>query len=147
MPARRGVAALRPDSGRVICYAQSMTKRPVSFIATDHPDSARTFYVNVLGLTLREASPFALVFADGDHELRVQIVAEFEPAPYTAYGWFVADISKEMRDLSSKGVEFQRFAPLTQDELGVWTAPGGHKIAWFKDPAGNILSLTEDPHA
>ena len=118
-------------------------RQPVSFIATDNPDEARTFFEDVLGLELREATPFALVFVDGGHVLRVQIVPELQPASYTVHGWQVADIARDVEELASKGVRFQRFDQLIQDALGVWTAPDGNKIAWFSDPSGNIFSLTE----
>lgn len=118
-------------------------RQPISFIASDSPDEAMTFYADVLGLELCEASPFALVFADGDQMLRVQIVAELEPVSYTVHGWMVANISDEIGALVSKGVIFQRFSQLPQDERGIWTTPDGHKIAWFSDPSGNTLSLTQ----
>jgi len=118
-------------------------RQPVSFIATDTADAARVFFADILGLELREASPFALVFLDGAHMLRVQIVPELQPVEYTVYGWQVEDIASEIGDLMAKGVQFQRFNHLPQDSLGVWTTPDGHKIAWFTDPSGNTLSLTQ----
>lgn len=121
----------------------TQARTPISFIATDLPDAAQAFYGEVLGLRLLEASPFALVFADGDHVLRVQIVASLEPAQHTAHGWQVPDLAAEMIALAAKGVVFERFAPLDQDALGIWTTPDGHRIAWFRDPSGNVLSLTE----
>ena len=119
------------------------TRKPVSFIATDNPDEARTFFEDVLGLKLLEATPFALVFVDGGHVLRVQIVSELQPVGYTVHGWQVADIAYNIEELTSKGVQFQRFDQLNQDALGVWTTTDGNKIAWFTDPSGNTLSLTE----
>ncbi len=119
------------------------TRRPVSFIATDQPEAAQGFYSDVIGLELREATPFALVFCDGSHVLRVQIVSDLEPVQYTVHGWTVLNIAEEIGVLSKKGVRFQRFEHLDQDALGIWTTPDGNKIAWFKDPSGNILSLTE----
>jgi len=122
-------------------------REPVSFIATDKPDAARTFFADVMGLELREATPFALVFLDGRHVLRVQIMSEMQPVGYTVHGWQVANIVDEIEDLISKGVQFQHFDQLAQDELGIWTTPDGSKIAWFTDPSGNILSMTEYPQA
>lgn len=119
------------------------TRQPVSFIATDSPDEARVFFAEVLGLELLEATPFALVFLDGAHVLRVQIVSELQPVDYTVHGWQVTDIARDIEELTSKGVRFQRFDQLNQDALGVWTTPDGNKIAWFSDPSGNTLSLTE----
>lgn len=119
------------------------SRQPVSFIATANPDQAQVFYTDVLGLELRESTPFALVFSDGGHVLRVQIVSDLQPAPYTVHGWQVTDIADEINRLNSKGVEFQRFGQLPQDGLGIWTTPDGHKVAWFTDPSGNTLSLTQ----
>lgn len=118
-------------------------REPVSFIATDNPDAAQIFFADIMGLELREATPFALVFLDGRHVLRVQIMSEMQPVGYTVHGWQVANIVDEIEDLNSKGVQFQRFDQLAQDELGIWTTPDGSKIAWFSDPSGNTLSLTE----
>ena len=119
------------------------TRIPVSFIATDAPEAALSFYTSILGLKLKEATPFALVLNDGAHVLHVQIVPEVEPASYTVHGWQVDNIANEIAALASKGVQFQRFNQLDQDALGIWTTPDGNKIAWFKDPSDNTLSLTE----
>lgn len=118
-------------------------REPVSFIATDTPDEATAFFTDVMGLTLHEATPFALVFHDGRHVLRVQIVTTLQAVGYTVHGWRVTNIIDEVEALTAKGVRFRRFDHLTQDALGIWTTPDGHKIAWFTDPSGNILSFTE----
>ena len=118
-------------------------RRPISFIATDAPDQAKVFYGESLDLKLTEASPYALVFADGDQMLRVQIVPDFQPVSYTVHGWEVANIEVEIERLVSKGGAFERFEHMEQSDAGVWTTPDGNKIAWFKDPCGNMLSLTE----
>jgi catechol 2,3-dioxygenase-like lactoylglutathione lyase family enzyme len=115
----------------------------MSFIATASPDAAKVFYTDVMGLKLLEVSPFALVFGDGGHLLRVQIVAELSPASHTVHGWQVTNIASAMEDLAAKGVQFLRFDQLPQDHLGVWTTPDGHQIAWFRDPDGNTLSLSQ----
>ena len=119
------------------------TRQPVSFIACAAPDQALPFYRDVFGLTLIEQSPYALVFMDGDHMLRVQIVADAQPVGYTVHGWQVANIAAEIESLKAKGVVFRQFDHLEQDNLGIWTTPDCNKIAWFKDPCGNTLSLTE----
>jgi len=128
-----------------VCYHYKMdnSREPVSFIATDKPDAARSFFTEVMGLKLREATPFALVFLDGHHVLRVQITSDFQPVGYTVHGWKVANIVDEIETLTSRGVQFQRFDQLPQDDLGIWKTPDGSKIAWFNDPSGNTLSLTE----
>jgi len=112
-------------------------------VATAQPDQAKAFYGDVLGLTLLETSPYALVYSDGGVMLRVQIVAAIAPASHTVHGWQVTDIEAEIGLLAAKGVAFQRFDQMGQDALGIWTTPDGHKIAWFNDPCGNILSLTQ----
>ena len=121
----------------------TQARTPISFIASDDPSQAETFYKDILCLTLVERSPFALVFDDAGHMLRVQIVESLTPAPYTSYGWQVADIEQEIAALSAKGATFQKYAHLPQNDQGVWTTPDGAKIAWFTDPSGNILSLTQ----
>lgn len=113
------------------------------FIATQHPDEARAFYGDTLGLNLVEHSPYALAFQDGDTMLRVQIVADLSPAGHTVHGWQVSDMEHEVEALTAKGVTFLKFNGLDQNDVGVWTTPDGNKIAWFKDPSGNTLSLTE----
>jgi len=118
-------------------------RTPISFIATDRPDEARRFYADVMGLTLIEETQFALVFADGDHQLRIQIVSDFIPAPFTAHGWNVPDIASEVERLKRFDVDMLLFEQLSQDTRGVWTTPDGSKIAWLADPSGNILSFTQ----
>lgn len=118
-------------------------RKPIAFIATDDADAALTFYGDVLGLKLLEDSHFALVFDDGGQMLRVQKVAQVEPAPNTVHGWEVTDIAAEITALSRQGVQFARYEALEQDEQGVWTSPDGHRIAWFRDPSNNNLSLTQ----
>ncbi len=119
------------------------SRKSISFIATADPEAAKVFYRDVMDLKLIEASPYALAFSDGADTLRVQIVSDFMPVPYTVHGWLVSDIEAEIAALLKKGVSFQQFAQLSQSELGVWTTPDGNKIAWFNDPSRNILSLTQ----
>jgi hypothetical protein len=75
--------------------------------------------------------------------LRVSTVQRLQPAGYTVLGWTVPDIDRAVRELVDRGVMFQKYDGLPQDEQGVWTAPGGARVAWFKDPDGNTLSVTE----
>jgi catechol 2,3-dioxygenase-like lactoylglutathione lyase family enzyme len=117
----------------------------ICFVATRDVASARKFYETTLGLKCVSEDPFAIVFDVNGTMLRVQKVKELTPAKYTALGWEVADIAARIQELSKKGVQFERFPGLQQDELGVWTSPAGAKVAWFKDPDGNVLSLTEFP--
>jgi catechol 2,3-dioxygenase-like lactoylglutathione lyase family enzyme len=115
----------------------------ICFVATTKPAEAKAFYGDTLGLSLVEESPFALIFDANRTMLRVQKVRELSPAAFTTLGWKVGDIHSTIRQLSTKGVRFERYDGLPQDELGVWTTPDGSKVAWFKDPDKNILSLTE----
>lgn len=115
----------------------------IAFIATKQPEAAKQFYEKILGLELISDDPFALVFNANGTMLRIQKVHEYSPVQFTVLGWEVADINIEINELSSKGVVFNRYEGLTQDENNIWTAPGGSKIAWFSDPDGNTLSLTQ----
>jgi catechol 2,3-dioxygenase-like lactoylglutathione lyase family enzyme len=122
------------------------SEKIIAFLATSDPARALAFYAGKLGLRLvKEEQPFALVFDCDGTMLRLQIVREkIAPAPYTAFGWEVGDIEAQVRDLERAGVVFERFPNfMQQDELGIWAAPSGAKVAWFKDPDGNLLSLTQ----
>ena len=119
------------------------TAKPVCFVATAKPAAAKKFYGIVLGLSLVEDSPFALVFEMSGTMLRVQKVQAVSPAPYTALGWEVDGIQSAVERLRKKGVRFEIYAGLGQDEFGIWTSPSGARVAWFKDADGNILSLTQ----
>lgn len=116
--------------------------RLITFAPTADTDRARAFYQSTLGLALIHEDPFAIVFATGATTLRVTKVGPFSPTPFTILGWQVADIEFEVRALMDRGVKFGRYESLEQDPLGIWTAPGGTQVAWFKDPDGNVLSLS-----
>lgn len=119
------------------------TAKLIGFAATTDPAAARKFYEDVLDLTLVEDSPFALVFDANGTMLRIQKV-ETQIAPrHTVLGWSVEDIQATVAHLSAKGVHFDQFDGLPQDASGIWTTPDRSRIAWFKDPDGNTLSLTE----
>ena len=115
----------------------------MAFVATTQPDKARPFYQDVLGLRLTSDDAFALAFEVGGTLLRVAKVEQLQPAGYTVLGFIVPDIDAAISELSVRNVEFEQFSFMQQAANGVWTAPGGAKIAWFKDPDGNTLSLTE----
>ena len=117
----------------------------IAFVATTDPERAREFYAGVLGLRLVDDQPAALVFDAHGTMLRIAKVQTFTPARHTVLGWVVANVAGVIDGLAGAGVTFERFAGLQQDERGIWTSPDGAKIAWFKDPNGNILSLTEFP--
>ena len=115
----------------------------IAFAATTDLDRARVFYEQVLGLPVTEQTDLACVFDANGTMLRVTAVPEVARAGYTVLGWRVADITAAARELSARGVTFLRFDGMDQDADGVWTSPGGGRIAWFADPDGNTLSLTQ----
>jgi catechol 2,3-dioxygenase-like lactoylglutathione lyase family enzyme len=117
----------------------------VAFAATTDLDRARAFYVDVLGLAPVEVSPFACVLDAHGTTLRVTLVEELHPAPYTALGWVVPDLDAAIDGLVARGVAFRRYDGMDQDGRGAWTAPSGDRIAWFGDPDGNTLSLQQPP--
>jgi len=115
----------------------------MAFVATTQPEKARTFYCDLLGLPLEDDSPFALVVRTANATLRIQKVQAFTPLPFTVLGCNVVNIQSTVNQLLAKGVKFERFEGMTQDESGIWVSPGGAKVCWFKDPDGNVLSLTQ----
>ena len=115
----------------------------VAFAATADPARALAFYRDTLGLPLTADEPFALVFDAHGTMLRVQKVEEVRAAPYTVLGWRVADIRAAVKELARRGVRFERYEGMGQDRSGVWQSPGGARVAWFKDPDGNVQSLTQ----
>ena len=114
-----------------------------AFVATADPAAAREFYENVLGLEFVSDEPFAVIFNANGTTLRIQKVQKVVVASYTALGWHVKGIESVISKLKARGVEFIRVEGFGQNELGVVTFPGGAKVAWFKDPDGNTLSLDE----
>jgi catechol 2,3-dioxygenase-like lactoylglutathione lyase family enzyme len=108
------------------------------------PDRARHFYGEVLGLKLLSEDDFALAFVAGGTVLRIQKVEKLAPQPFTALGWAVSDIKEVIGKLAKSGVKFERYSFLEQDVLGIWQAPSGTKVAWFKDPDGNLLSVSNN---
>jgi catechol 2,3-dioxygenase-like lactoylglutathione lyase family enzyme len=115
----------------------------IGFVGVSDLDRARQFYGDTLGLPITEESPFALVADANGTMLRLTPVEQPVAAPYTILGWSVADIVSMIDQLTARGVQFRRYEGMGQDERGVWTAPGGAKIAWFPDPDDNNLSLTQ----
>lgn len=115
----------------------------MAFVATTDAVRARAFYGDVLGLRPVGDEPFALVFESGGTTVRVQKVASVTPPQYTVLGWSVSDIDGTMERLRAGGVRFESFGLPGQDKSGVWTAGDGTRVAWFKDPDGNLLSLTQ----
>jgi catechol 2,3-dioxygenase-like lactoylglutathione lyase family enzyme len=116
----------------------------IAFVATRDPARANAFYGDTLGLRLAsEELPFALVFDAHGTMLRVTVVQELAPAKHTVLGWQVPDIVAAANALRDAGVKLERYGLMDQDKLGIWTSPSGARIAWFKDPDGNTLSITQ----
>ena len=119
----------------------------VAFVATTDLERARTFYESVLGLDVVRADGFACVIDAHGTTLRVTAVPERAAAAYTVLGWEVPDLDGEVDALVARGVGFSRFEGMDQDDRGIWTAPDSTRVAWFADPDGNTLSLSEAPAA
>ena len=119
----------------------------VAIIPTTDSAKARVFYENTLGLNFVSDDGFALVFSVGPHKqmLRIAKVSGFTPLPFTHFGWQVSDIHATIAELTAKDIQFERYSYFDQSPDGVWTAPDGDKVAWFKDPDGNTLSLSFHP--
>ncbi len=115
----------------------------VAFAGSTDLGRSRAFYEERLGLSLVSTGEQACVFDCAGTELRVTLVDSVAAAPYTVLGWRVPDIAGAVRELAGRGVEFVRYAALQQDALGIWRAPSGAHVAWFRDPDGNTLSLTQ----
>jgi len=115
----------------------------MAFVATTDAAKAKAFYGDRLGLRFIADDSFALIFDANGTMLRIQKVHQFAKAPFTVLGWQVTDIAATVGDLRRNGVAFERVPGIPQDDLGVWTAGNGDKVAWFKDPEGNILSVTQ----
>ena len=117
--------------------------KPVLFLATANAERSRAFFERVLGLKFVSDDPFAMVFQVGDSMLRIQKVMQVHTAPYTALGWAVSDIRGTVNHLHEAGVVFERFDGINQDDDGIWQSPSGARVAWFLDPDGHVLSLTQ----
>ena len=119
----------------------------VAFVPTTDPAKAKAFFGETLGLHLvSDEMPFALVFDANGTMLRVTVVKEMQAHPFTVLGWHVENIEETVEALTAKGVEFESYLGMNDaDPHGIWNAPSGARVAWFKDPDGNVLSLTELP--
>jgi len=117
--------------------------KPMLFLATANAAKAREFFEKMLGLQFESEDFAALVFRVGGSMLRIQKVKEVRKAQYTSLCWEVEDIHATVKHLRAAGVVFQRYEGVEQDEDNVWRSPSGAQVAWFEDPDGNILSLTQ----
>jgi catechol 2,3-dioxygenase-like lactoylglutathione lyase family enzyme len=119
------------------------TSNIIAFVPTKDAARARKFYESTVGLRFVSADQFATVFDANGIMLRITPVQDFTPFPFTILGWQVADIEKTAKTLASKGVSFERYKGMDQDALGIWTSPTPARVAWFKDPDGNLLSIAQ----
>jgi catechol 2,3-dioxygenase-like lactoylglutathione lyase family enzyme len=119
------------------------SQKLMAFVATRDPARAKAFYRDTLGLHLVSEDQFALVFDAAGTMLRVTAVQEVGAVKYTVLGWQVPDIIRTAKTLQEARVTLERYAGMKQDELGIWISPSGAKVAWFKDPDGNTLGITQ----
>ena len=117
-------------------------QRLMAFIPVSDLPTATAFYSDLLGLSVTEQTPYAVVLDAGGTMLRLAQVDDLRPQPFTIAGWQVSDMEAAIAALAAKGVLFLRYAGMDQDATGIWSTPGGDQVAWFADPDGNTLSLT-----
>jgi catechol 2,3-dioxygenase-like lactoylglutathione lyase family enzyme len=118
--------------------------KAMTFIVTRDREKSKAFYSGVLGFQMSHEDPFAAVFDLNGTALRISTVPNFQAQAHTVLGWEVPDIVASVKALVSKGVKFTVYDGMGQDDLGIWSPPGGStKVAWFLDPDGNNLSLTQ----
>jgi catechol 2,3-dioxygenase-like lactoylglutathione lyase family enzyme len=115
----------------------------IGFIPVADPNRSRKFYVDTLGLTFRTFDGFAMVLEANGNMVRLVKFDKVTPVPYTILGWEVSGIAAAVRRLAGAGLTFKRFPGFGQDADGIWVAPNGDRVAWFEDPDGNLLSLSE----
>ncbi|MDQ6801054.1 MAG: VOC family protein [Acidobacteriota bacterium] len=123
----------------------ALLTRIIGFLVTNDSDRATKFYRDVLGFGVISEDEYAVVLDANGTMIRLNKGRDFKPAPGTVLGWEVDDIDAAIREMAPRGVRFEQFnLPfLQQDQLGVWTPPNGDKVAWFKDPDGNVLSISQ----
>ena len=118
---------------------------PVTFLFTRDREKAKSFYRDVLGVTFVRSDEFAEEFDLNGVPLRIVPIADHVPSPHTVLGWDVPDVAATVAALKAKGVAFQIYEGFGQTADGIWEAPDGRtKIAWFLDPDGNNLSISQD---
>jgi predicted enzyme related to lactoylglutathione lyase len=142
-PSAGGAAGGEPAGGGAATAGGLASAEIMAFVATSDLAAARAFYGRGLGLKMTGQSPIACTFDAAGTTLRVVVAEKPVIAPYTVLGWTISDIRATVAELAGRGIDFERFEGIEQDELGVWSAPGGALVAWFKDPDGNTLSLTQ----
>ncbi len=121
-------------------------QKVMAFLAVKEAPLTQAFYEEKLGLRLESSEHGTLVFIGNGTMIRIQVIGDaFKPVNYTMLGWQVANVPRTVEGLIKRGVKFEHYQGFNQDKLGIWTAPDGTQVAWFKDPDGNVLSLSELP--
>jgi catechol 2,3-dioxygenase-like lactoylglutathione lyase family enzyme len=115
----------------------------IGFVATTDYTKARAFYEGQLGLRFISQDQFALVLDSNGNMIRIPQTKDFKPQSFTVLGWEVVNIENQVAELQQKGITFEKYGFPGQDERGIWSSPGGAKVAWFKDPDGNLLSISQ----
>lgn len=118
----------------------------IGFVPTKDSRRSRDFYEGKLGFRFISDDQFALVMQAGESMIRIAKAGTFTPAQYTVMGWEVTDIEAMVKWLNGRGVTFEKYPFVQDSKLGIWTTPNGDKVAWFKDPDGNVLSLSQHQH-
>ena len=120
------------------------SEKIIGFVPITDAARAKSFYAEKLGLKFVSEDPFAIVFDANGNMIRLTRMKEVKPQAFTILGWQVPDIVTMVQRLQAAGVKFERYGDfMQQDELGIWSAPGGSRVAWFKDPDGNTLSVSQ----
>jgi catechol 2,3-dioxygenase-like lactoylglutathione lyase family enzyme len=118
----------------------------VGFVPTKDSTKTREFYEGKLGFQFVSDDQFALVMQAGESMIRIAKTKDFTPAQYTVMGWEVPDVEVMVQWLNKRGVKFEKYPFIKDQESGIWITPNGDKVAWFKDPDGNVLSLSQHKH-
>ena len=121
------------------------TAKMVGFFLIKDYEKSKAFFETKLGFKFISLDQFALVMSTGGHNIRIVKVPNFTPLQSTVLGWDVADIQAVVIWLKQQGVTCEKYPFVQDQDLGIWSAPGGAKVAWFKDPDGNVLSVSQHP--
>jgi predicted enzyme related to lactoylglutathione lyase len=119
------------------------SKKIVGFVPSKDFERSKAFYGQVLGLEFVSEDEFAVVFRAAGNVIRISGTRDYTPAQHTILGWVVEDIEATVTTLKDRGVKFEDYSFLTQNDLGIWDAPSGARVAWFKDPDDNVLSVAQ----
>ena len=135
-------------AGQILCYvpagvAMLSSSKMMGFLLTRDYEAARKFYEGQLGFRFVSQDQFALVVQAGESRIRIVKMPDMTPLRSTVLGWEVQGIEGVVDWLRGRGVAFEKYPFVQDQERGIWSAPGGDKVAWFKDPDGNVLSVSQ----